>query len=108
MAPSEKVGSWLSDTKATEEAYDSGSGSGSEAEGQAEGSNTNGNGRKINGSGPKVVREEVDWNDVLGRIRIAIGDKSPKRRQAFIARNLYVSNDCKSFDFDCRIVRRGD
>jgi hypothetical protein len=90
MTATVKVGSWLSEnTKAEEaaEAYDSGSGSGSESEHEAEPT------RKVNGE--EIKREEVDWTDVLGKIRIAIGDKSPKRRQAFIARNLYVTDDCK-------------
>jgi hypothetical protein len=90
MTATVKVGSWLSEnTKAEEaaEAYDSGSGSGSESEHEAEPT------RKVNGE--EIKREEVDWTDVLGKIRIAIGDKSPKRRQAFIGRNLYVTDDCK-------------
>lgn len=91
MAPSEKVGSWLSDNKVSE-AYDSGSAS----EAESSSGNANGNGKS---NGTKVEREEVDWSDVLGRIRIAVGDKSPKRRQAFIARNLYVSEDCESIGY---------
>jgi hypothetical protein len=91
MAPSEKVGSWLSDKQAEEsaEAYDSGSAS------EAESSNGKQTKRNGNGNEVKEKREEVDWNDVLGRIRLAVGDKSPKRRQAFIARNLYVNEDCE-------------
>jgi len=85
MAPSEKVGSWLSENKSAE-AYDSGSAS--EAESSKDAVNGNGN-------GSKEKREEVDWNDVLGRIRLAVADKSPKRRQAFIGRNLYVNEDCE-------------
>jgi hypothetical protein len=92
MTATVKVGSWLSEnTKAEEaaEAYDSGSASGSDSEAEAE----TGLARKVNGE--EIKREEVDWTDVLGKIRIAIGDKSPKRRQAFIGRNLYVTDDCK-------------
>lgn len=82
MAPSEKVGSWLTEKQAQEsaEAYDSGSASEAESSKDAVKSEK---------------REEVDWNDVLGRIRLGVADKSPKRRQAFIARNLYVTEDCE-------------
>lgn len=83
MAPSEKVGSWLSENKSAE-AYDSGSASEAESSKDA-----------VNGNGSKEKREEVDWSDVLGRIRWAVADKSPKRRQAFIGRNLYVNEDCE-------------
>ena len=83
MAPSEKVGSWLSENKSAE-AYDSGSASEAESSKDA-----------VNGNS-KEKREEVDWNDVLGRIRLGVADKSPKRRQAFIGRNLYVNEDCES------------
>ena len=96
MTATVKVGSWLSEnTKAEEaaEAYDSGSGSDSDAEAEAGGS---GAVRKVNGE--EIKREEVDWTDVLGKIRIAVSDKSPKRRQEFIGRNLYVTDDCESGD----------
>ena len=94
MTATVKVGSWLSEnTKAEEaaEAYDSGSGSDSDAEAEAGGS---GAVRKVNGE--EIKREEVDWTDVLGKIRIAVSDKSPKRRQEFMGRNLYVTEDCES------------
>jgi len=96
MTATVKVGSWLSEnTKAEEaaEAYDSGSGSDSDAEAEAGGS---GAVRKVNGE--EIKREEVDWTDVLGKIRIAVSDKSPKRRQEFIGRNLYVTDDCELGD----------
>ena len=96
MTATVKVGSWLSEnTKAEEaaEAYDSGSVSDSDAEAEAGGS---GAVRKVNGE--EIKREEVDWTDVLGKIRIAVSDKSPKRRQEFIGRNLYVTDDCESGD----------
>jgi hypothetical protein len=92
MAPSEKVGSWLSDKQQAQEsaeAYDSGSASEAEAEAESSKDAVNGNGNV------KEKREEVDWSDILGKIRSAVGDKSPKRRQAFIVRNLYVSEDCE-------------
>jgi hypothetical protein len=108
MATSAKVGSWLSEnTKAEEraEAYESDSGSESEASASAVKT------RKSNGNGEleededkdevkeekvkKVEREAIDWTDVLGKIKMAVGDKSPKRRQAFITRYLYVTDDCE-------------
>lgn len=117
MAPSAKVGSWLEKNKDVQpsEAYASDSDSGeSEA-------STSAAVRKPNGSAkqeqPPVAddddddieedayaaqaddkgrEENIDWDDVLGRLKLAVGDKSKKRRQAFITRYLYVTTDCKS------------
>jgi hypothetical protein len=118
MAPKAKVGSWLEknqDTPSTE-AYASDSDSGeSEASTSAAVKQT-----KVsvaNGKSPanpqdddedgdeddyaavadeRGREEDIDWEDVLSRLKLALGDKSKKRRQAFIARYLYVAEDCKS------------
>lgn len=38
-------------------------------------------------------QEEVDWEKVLGRLRLELGDPSKKRRKAFISRYLDGSSD---------------
>ncbi|WVQ78061.1 hypothetical protein IAT38_000142 [Cryptococcus sp. DSM 104549] len=99
MSSTAKVGSWLEQSNDdTAEAYESGSDAGSDV---PEG----------NGKPPAVVEEEseseeedeeekvnvsrreaeVDWESMGSKWRPALMDKSKARRQAFISRYLYVS-----------------
>lgn len=114
MAPSVKVGNWLQDPAkngngASNEAYESGSGSESESEASTSavtrGVRRAGAAVEAAGAGTEEeqedakevkVQEEIDWNDVLGRLKRAVGDPSQKRRQAFIGKYLSVTSDCES------------
>jgi hypothetical protein len=113
MAPSVKVGNWLQDPAkngngASNEAYESGSGSESESEastsavtrgvGRAGAAVEVGGAEEAEENAKEVkVQEEIDWNDVLGRLKRAVGDPSQKRRQSFIGKYLSVNSDCESF-----------
>lgn len=114
-AAKDKVGSWLemNQNAPPAEAYASDSDSGeSEASTSAAVRQP-----KANGKSPAVAQddeedgeedvyappadergreEDIDWEDVLSRLKLALGDKSKKRRQAFIARYLYVTKTCES------------
>lgn len=117
MAPSAKVGSWLEKNQEVQpsEAYASDSDSG-ESEASTSAAVRKPNGSAPNGKQPvpdatdleddadedyvpqaddKGREENIEWEDVLGRLKVALGDKSKKRRQAFIARYLYVTEDCE-------------
>lgn len=37
----------------------------------------------------------IDWEAVLPKVRQAVLDRSPKRREQFVARYLYVTDDCE-------------
>lgn len=114
MSPSAKVGTWLEKNDGSAaEAYDSSSSS--DAEGSVDGRATplvNGNGSGATKSAGAVEESsdedetvddeeaagrreiDVDWDSIGTKIRPALVDKSRKRRQAFISRYLYVSQQC--------------
>ena len=120
MAPKAKVGSWLEKNQEAPaaEAYASDSDSG-ESEASTSAAVRQPKASPANGKSPAHVEngdeeadeyeegyggladergreEDIDWEDVLSRLKLALGDKSKKRRQAFIARYLYVSEICES------------
>jgi hypothetical protein len=118
MAPSVKVGNWLQSDENTDangskaEAYESGSESESEASTSAITAKPKvtapiqSNGKAVDEDEEEeasvrpaaavAAQEVVDWDEVMGRCKRAVGDASAKRRQAFIQKYLGVSEDCKS------------
>jgi hypothetical protein len=101
MPAKAKVGSWLERNDSTDinEAYDSGSGSASGSDDDGEGAvDVTGGGAGSDSEEEqeeKVDRNEViEWEVVLPKIRPALLDLSPKRREAFIARYLQVTESC--------------
>lgn len=118
MAPSVKVGNWLQSDEHTDangskaEAYESGSESESEASTSAITAKpkvkapVQSNGKvvdedeeeeNVTPAAAAAAQEVVDWDEVVGRCKRAVGDASAKRRQAFIHKYLSVSDDCKSY-----------
>jgi len=120
MAPSVKVGNWLQSDEHTDangskaEAYESGSESESEASTSAITAKpkvkapVQSNGKVVDedeeeegvrpaATAAVAAQEVVDWDEVMGRCKRAVGDASAKRRQAFIQKYLSVSDDCKSY-----------
>lgn len=121
MAPKAKVGSWLEKNQdaPSAEAYASDSDSG-ESEASTSAAVRRPKEAAANGKSPVAARddeeegdedvyaapadergreEDIDWENVLSRLKLALGDKSKKRRQAFVARYLYVTEDCKTHHY---------
>lgn len=108
MPAKAKVGSWLANSAPAQngEAFESSSESGSDS-GSASGSAVNtANTKEVSRAASSVEGEEddgqlheedevVDWDVVTPMIRIALLDKSRKRREAFSARYLRITEDCK-------------
>lgn len=126
MAPKAKVGSWLEKNQdaPSAEAYASDSDSG-ESEASTSAAVRRPTEAAPNGKSPAIARdddedgdddvyaapadergreEDIDWEDVLNRLKLALGDKSKKRRQAFIARYLYVTEDCMLLLFESDVL----
>ncbi|WVR05268.1 hypothetical protein IAU60_002280 [Kwoniella sp. DSM 27419] len=108
MTSKSKVGSWLekNDGADAEEAYESSSGS-EAGEGRSEPNGASSKSAIVHEDGDDDVDDEfdvaadeavqgrreaeVDWEALLPKLRSSLMDKSKKRRQAFISRYLYVS-----------------
>ncbi|WWC61174.1 uncharacterized protein I303_103754 [Kwoniella dejecticola CBS 10117] len=100
MSAQSKVGSWLEKNDGTDatEAYDSGSEASDPARpngvtaASADGDEDDeiDDGATSEAMGKREV--EVDWEAIIPKLRTSLMDKSKKRRQAFIARYLYVSD----------------
>lgn len=119
MSASAKVGSWLGKSKsgkspATREAYesdsdaesvitasDSGEASPKRPAAAATGASTPAAGDDVD-SDDEVVQDEsareanIDWATVIPKVRPALLDRSQKRREQFVARYLYVTDECGS------------
>lgn len=107
-----KVGNWLEKNEMVSpaEAYDSDSDDESVASTSLV---VNGNRENGNGNGMDIDEEdevesghrgETEWTEVIPRIRDVMVDKSSRRRDAFISRNLTVSADCKFRSHNCTKV----
>ena len=102
MSPSANVDRWLDGAASNQpkEAYESDSGAESSTSAQARA-------RKSNdapiGSGPGSDDDggakDIDWAEVIGKVRSAVLDQSPKRRQLFFQRYLTVSTTCGGIPF---------
>lgn len=114
MAAKDKVGSWLGDKKPCKsEAYDSdsaesditepdapakkaASSSSSSSDSDSDSDSDSSSDSDSDEDDAKEGRERnIDWDTVLPKVRPALLDRSAKRRDTFIARYLYVTDECR-------------
>lgn len=110
MPATDKVGSWLGNggSKAKGEAYDSDSEESSvatNAGGAGGAASDDDDADSVVSDGvddvaeleDEVTREvNIDWDVVMPKVRAAVLDTSPKRREQFAARYLYVTDESRS------------
>lgn len=98
MPATDKVGSWLGNSGPkgkTAEAYDSDSATSkatSVGDAASDVSDDEDDVQAVEDEGTRQVN--IDWESVMPKVRVALLDPSPKRRDQFIERYLYVTEEC--------------